>query len=90
MIWHLWYLSYAPINVMPDYRRYRLRVEGGQGWWGNGPLSFPRGGGDLSLPKQHTFRSCGSPTQSQVLLQGDMSGNAGDCTTSASPVGGEM
>ena len=28
------------------------RVGEGRGWWGNGPVKFPRGGGDLSLPKQ--------------------------------------
>jgi len=37
---------------------------------------FPRGGGDLSLPKQHTFRSCGSP----ILIPGFVTGrHVGEC-----------
>jgi len=46
---------YTPVNVMPDYHRYGLRV----GEW---TAKFSQGGGDLSLRKKHTFQSWSSPT----------------------------
>ena len=79
---------YAPINVISDYHRYGLRVEEGWGCMvGEWTTKFPRGGGDVLLPKKHTFQSCGSPTPIPGFVIGRF---VGECTTIASPVGGEL
>jgi len=81
------------MRVMPDYHRYGLGVgEAGSGLVGEWTAKFPRGGGDLSLPKQHTFLHF-----DRAVTAGFVTGRhvgrgmpAGDCTTSAPPIGGEL
>jgi len=70
-----------------------VRAKGGErsGLVGEWTAKFARGGGDLSLPKKHTFQSCGSPTLIPRFRYWDKClGMQGDCNTSASPVGGEL
>jgi len=80
----------ASINVMPNYHRYRLRVGEGRGWWGNGPLSFSEVVEICHCLRSIHFDHAIVSHESQVLLLGDLSGNTGDCTINASPVGGEL
>jgi len=67
---------YAPIIVPQVWAKGRgrsLLV----GEWTN---KFPRGGGDMLLPKKHTFQSCGSPIPIPGFVTGRL---VGKCTTSA-------
>jgi len=41
---------------------------------GEWTAKFPRGGGDLSLPKKHTFQSYGNPTLIPGFITGRLAG----------------
>ena len=69
---------------MPNYHRYGL----GSGLVGELIAKFPQGGGNLSLSKKHIFRDCALPYR--FCYWEIHRGYVGDCTTRASPLGGEL